>query len=58
VADKILDCIHTPVAEVYTHRGAHEFVQQSVRRREDAEHMQLAVALGEREAYNEMKKAK
>jgi uncharacterized protein len=57
VADRILDCIRTPVAEVYTHRGTHEFVQLSNRHREDAEQMQLAAVLGEREAYNEMKKA-
>ncbi len=56
VAEKILDCIHTPVAEVYTHSGAHEFVQLSNRHREDAERMQLAVVLGERKAYDEMKK--
>jgi short-subunit dehydrogenase len=56
VADKILDCIHTPAAEVYTHRGTHEFVELSAHRREDAEHIQLAVVLGEREAYDEMKR--
>jgi len=56
VADKILDCIRTPVAEVYTHRGTHEFVQRSAHRREDAEHMQLAAVLGEREAYDKMKR--
>jgi uncharacterized protein len=56
VAEKILDCIRIPVAEVYTHRGTHEFVQLSIRRREDAEQMQLAAALGEREAYTDMKR--
>jgi short-subunit dehydrogenase len=58
VADKILDCIRTPVAEVYTHRGTHEFVQRSAHSREDAEHMQLAAVLAEREAYDEMKRQK
>jgi uncharacterized protein len=56
VAEKILDCIRIPVAEVYTHRGTHEFVQLSIRRREDAEQMQLAAVLGEREVYNDMKR--
>ena len=56
VADRILECIRTPVAEVYTHRGSHEFVQLSSRSREDAEQMQLAAVLGERQAYDEMKR--
>lgn len=56
VADRILECIRTPVAEVYTHGGTYEFVQLSSRHREDAEQMQLAAVLGEREAYDEIKR--
>jgi uncharacterized protein len=55
VAEKILECIRNPVAEVYTHKGSHDFVVLSARRREDAEGFQLPVVLGEREAFERMK---
>jgi uncharacterized protein len=56
VAQKILDCIHNPVAEVYTHRGAKEFAEMAVRDREESERHQLPVVLGEREVYEKVKK--
>lgn len=54
VAEQILECLRNPVAEVFTHRGTHELVIDAARSRENVEHQYLAVALGEREAYEEM----
>ncbi len=51
VAQQILECIHRPVAEVYTHQGSREFAGMAAQQREEAEKYQLAVVLGEREAY-------
>jgi short-subunit dehydrogenase len=58
VAQRILECIHNPVAEVYTHRGAKEFAVLAAQNREEAEKYQLAVVLGEREVYDQIKKKK
>jgi short-subunit dehydrogenase len=58
VAEAILDCIHTPVAEVYTHRGSREFVVLSAREREQAERQQLPAVLGEREVYARLRREK
>ncbi len=55
VAAKILDCINTPVAEVYTQQGAHEFVILAAQDREKAERHQLPIVLGERVAYDRLK---
>jgi short-subunit dehydrogenase len=55
IADAIADCIRQPRAEVYTHRGAHEFVVLSARSREEAERHQIPVALGERPVYDRLK---
>lgn len=55
VAEKILDCIYHPVAELYTHRGAKEFVELAARDRETAELHQLPIVLGEREVYEKVK---
>ncbi len=55
VAQAILECIHSPVAEVYTQRGAHAFVVRSAQRREDAERSQIPVALAERSVYEKMR---
>ena len=54
VAQKILECIRHPVAEVYTHSGSREFVELAARDREGAEKMLLAVVLGEREIYGKI----
>jgi len=51
VAEAIVGCIHSPVAELYTHDGSHEFVVLSARRREEAERHQLPAALAEQEIY-------
>lgn len=56
VAEQILDCIRNPVAEVYTHKGAKEFVELATRNREEAEEHQIPVVLGEREVYERLKK--
>lgn len=56
VAEQILGCIRNPVAEVYTHKGAKEFVELSARNREEAEEHQIPVVLGEREVYERLKK--
>jgi short-subunit dehydrogenase len=57
VAETILGCIRTPVAEVYTHAGSREFVLLSTEQREKAEAYQRAAVLGEREAYLRLKGA-
>jgi cyanophycinase-like exopeptidase len=51
VVEKIIACIHHPVAEVYTHRGSHEFAVLSARDREQAERHQIPVVVGERTVY-------
>jgi short-subunit dehydrogenase len=55
VAQKIVDCLKNPTAEVYTHAGSREFVVLSAQSREDAEKYQMPVALAEREVYDRMK---
>ena len=55
VAQKIIDCIYHPVAEVYTHNGSREFALLAAQDREKAERHQLPVALGEREVYGRLK---
>ncbi len=55
VAEAILGCIRNPVAEVYTHKGSHEFAVLSAQHREQAEEYQRAAVLGEREAYAVLK---
>jgi len=56
IAQSILECILHPVPEVYTHKGAREFVLLAARDRLEAERHQLPVVLGEREAYEELRK--
>jgi short-subunit dehydrogenase len=56
IASKIVQCIHHPVAEVYTHMGAQQFVELAAKDREESERYQLAVALGERQAYEQLMK--
>jgi short-subunit dehydrogenase len=55
IAEKILACIYHPVAEVYTHRGAKEFVELAAHDREAAERHQVPVVLGERAVYEKVK---
>jgi short-subunit dehydrogenase len=55
VAEKILECIRVPVAEVYTHEGSHGFAVLAAQRREDAEQFQIPVVLGERQAYERIR---
>lgn len=57
VAEKILQCIRNPVAELYTHAGAKAFVELAAQNREEAEKHMIPVVLGEREVYEEIKKA-
>lgn len=56
VAEKIVECIYHPVAELYTHRGAKDLVELAARDREAVERMYLPVVLGEREVYENVKK--
>jgi len=51
VAEAILAGIYHPVPEIYTHRGSRELVLLAARDPEAAERQRLAIALGEREAY-------
>jgi short-subunit dehydrogenase len=55
VAEKILACIHRPVAEVYTHDGSQEFAILASQNREEAEHHQLPIVLGERTVYQSLR---
>jgi short-subunit dehydrogenase len=52
IAERMLECMLHPVAEVYTHRGEREFVELAARDREAAEEHQRAVVLGERAVYD------
>jgi hypothetical protein len=56
VAEKILACLEHPVPELYTHRGAEEFVRLAATDPAEAERRLLPGALGEREAYEELKR--
>jgi len=56
VAEAIVSCIRRPVAEVYTHKGAREFVVLSAQSREEAEQYQIPVVLGERAVYGRLKR--
>ena len=55
IAEKILECLHHPVAEVYTHRGAREFALLAAQNREEAERRYLPIALAERQVYERLK---
>lgn len=55
IAEKVVACIYHPVAELYTHRGAKEFLELATRDREAAERHQLPVVLGERAVYERVK---
>jgi short-subunit dehydrogenase len=57
VASRIVECLHLPVAEVYTHRGAAAFAALAASDREAAERLQQAAILGETEVYNQKKKS-
>jgi len=57
IAEKIVECIYHPVAELFTHKGAAEFVRLAAQHREEAERHQLPIVLGEREVYEKMKAA-
>lgn len=56
VAEKIVECMRHPVAEVYTHKGSREFVVLAAGEREKAEAHQLPVVIGEREVYERIKR--
>ncbi|MBM2840405.1 MAG: hypothetical protein HW412_933 [Bacteroidetes bacterium] len=58
VANKILECIYHPVAEVFTHKGSQEFAVYAAEKLEEAEQQQIPVVLGEREVYNRIKGSK
>lgn len=55
VAEKIVECIHHPVAEVYTHPGSREFLRLAAEQWELAEHRQTPAALAERKAYERLR---
>jgi short-subunit dehydrogenase len=58
IAESILECIRNPVPEVFTHKGAKEFVVLAARDRLEAERHQLPVVLGERQVYERLRKEK
>jgi len=55
VAEKIVECVRHPVAEVYTHAGSEEFLRLAAERWELAEHGQIAAALAERSVYERLR---
>ena len=55
VARAIIECIHHPAAEVYTHRGSKEFVALAAMNREEAERKQMLMALAEQQVYEKLK---
>jgi len=55
IAQKIVECIYDPVAEVYTHKGSKEFFVLAAQDREEAERHLLPVVLGERAVYEKLK---
>ena len=56
VAEKILECLYHPTAEVFTHRGSREFALLAAENPEEAERRQLPAVLGEREAFQTLHK--
>jgi short-subunit dehydrogenase len=56
IAEKIVECLYHPTAEVFTHRGSREFALLAAENREEAERRQLPVVLGEREAFHALRK--
>jgi short-subunit dehydrogenase len=55
IAAAIVDCIHHPVAELFTHAGSKEFLLLATEDREEAERHMLPIVLGEREVYRRIK---
>ncbi len=55
VARMVVECLHNPIAEVYTHAGSKEFAVLAAQDLESAEQQQLPVVLGEREVYERLK---
>ena len=55
VAAHIVNCVYTPVPELYTHRGSEEFLKSVAENRANAEQHQLPVILGERAVYERLK---
>ena len=56
VARQIVECIYSPVAELFTHRGSEEFLRLIAEDRPEAEKHQIPVILGERAVYDRLKK--
>ena len=56
VAGQIVKCIYSPVPELYTHRGSSEFVRLAAENRAEAEKHLVPVVLGERAAYEGLRK--
>jgi hypothetical protein len=56
IAEKIVECLHHPIAEVFTQEGSLEFVCLAARNLEEAEQQQLPIVLGERAVYDQLKK--
>lgn len=58
VADKIIECINHPTAEVYVHDGSKEWAEFASLHPEEAERKQLPAVLGEFEAYETMRRTR
>jgi len=56
VARQIMGCIGRPVAELFTHGGSEEFLRQVVTNRDEAEHRQLPIVMGEQATYENLKR--
>jgi hypothetical protein len=55
-ADQILECIHQPVPELYTHHGTYEFLLEAAKDRAAAERRQIPAALAERAVYERLRR--
>lgn len=57
VAAQIVKCIYSPVPELFTHTGSAEFIRSVAEDRAEAEKHMLPVILGERAAYDRIRKS-
>ena len=55
-ANQILECIHHPVPELYTHRGTYEFLLEAAQDRAAAEQRQIPAALAERTVFEQLRR--
>ncbi len=57
VARQIVQCLYTPVPELFTHGGSEEFLRLLAENRAEAEKHRIPIALGERSVYEGIRTA-